>query len=62
MQQVQDLMAGLYARACRAQGEVQDCSALAVEAVRLREVRPALPRLRRAGGAAEPRWRVRRRW
>jgi MoxR-like ATPase len=32
----------LYARACRAQGEAQDCSALAAEAVKLREVRAAV--------------------
>ena len=38
-QQVQYLLSGLYARACRAQGEAQDCSLLAAEATKLREVR-----------------------
>ena len=42
-QQVQYLLSGLYARACRAQGETQDCSLLAAEATKLREVRRGCP-------------------
>lgn len=44
-QQVQYLLSGLYARACRAQGETQDCSLLAAEATKLREVRLSCQRL-----------------